>query len=190
MLNLSFNHFYAHAIRTVGPRWMTNWDWDPGILRSSSIKSWGSPTPHPHSSLQSPQPRPAPQPSVAKAAGSLARFTAVALRRGGAPAGRPASLTAAVGGRPAGRQTASQAGGGGRAGCGGRERVSHCARVREGRSERASEQPAPVALPPLPPGLPSRRLPSAQRPGRAEPSRVGPGPCCSPCTVCGGTSPR
>lgn len=68
---------------------------------------------------------------------------------------------------------------------GGREWVTERVWGREGASGRASSSRRSPAAPARP-----RRRPAAQRRGRAEPSWVGPGPCCSPCTVCGGTSPR
>lgn len=178
---MAFFHFY---VRTVGACWLNNRSWS---TPASVIKSTnrGFPPP-PDSSPQPPQPRPTRRVSRRRPQPRALYGSRVAAGRG---AGRPA--LDGSGGRQAGRQTGSQAGGGGRAGCRGRERVSHCARVREGRSEGASSpRPPPSRSSRQPTPTPRHRLPSAQRPGRAEPSRVGPGPCCSPCTVCGGTSPR
>lgn len=94
---------------------------------------------------------------------------------------------AAEGGRPAGGRRSSRR----RwrlcspAWAGGRESLSVC----EGGKELAVELAARAVFPQHQPGPAAARSP-ATSPGRAEPSWIRPGPCCSPCTVCGGTSPR
>ena len=102
---------------------------------------------------------------------------------------RAAGALGGSGGRQAGREADRVAGGWWRpcllVRAGGSESLSVCEGGKEpagGRASNPCRQPAAPARP--------RRRPVAPRRGRAEPSWVGPGPCCSPCTVCGVTSPR
>lgn len=129
-----------------------------------------------------------PRPSAASRRQERSRRALRQPRCGGA--GRwAAGALGGRGGRQAGRQAGGLAGGWRRL-CslvreGGSESLSVC----EGGKERAGEQAAGALRLQHEPGPAATRIP-ALKPGRAEPSWVGPGPCCSPCTVCGGTSPR